>query len=84
MLCCVGSAALTERRGLFFSDAQQVVPGVQAAVLSLPPPNSLCFLVGEEQVVGMFAKHAFDVLSVIDAVELHLQPALLRPSGPSP
>ena len=48
MLYCVGSQALTQRRGLFFSDAQEIVPGVQAAVLSLPPPDSLRYLVGEE------------------------------------
>ena len=28
MLYCVGSQALTQRRGLFFSDAQQVVPSI--------------------------------------------------------
>ncbi|KIJ95471.1 hypothetical protein K443DRAFT_108720, partial [Laccaria amethystina LaAM-08-1] len=84
MLYCVGSAALTERRGLFFSDVHQVVPGVRAAVLSLPPPDSLRFLVGEQRVVGILAKYAFDVLGIFDTVQLYLHPTLLRPGGLSP
>jgi len=79
MLYCVGSVALTERRGLFFLDAQQLVPGVQAMVLRLPPPDSLCFLVGKEQVVGVLTKYAFDVLSIFNVVELYLHPVLLCP-----
>jgi len=51
MLYYIGSVALIERRGVFFLDAQHIVPGVQTAVLTLPPPDSLCFWVGEEWVV---------------------------------
>ena len=80
MLYCVGSQALTQRRGLFFSDAQEIVPGVRAAVLSLPPPDSLRYLVGEERIVAILAKYAFDVLNIFDTVELYFHPALLHPA----
>ena len=53
---------------------------MQAAVLSLPPPNSLSYLVGEEQVVGVLTKYAFDVLNIFDMVELYFHPALLHPA----
>ena len=52
---------------------------MQAAVLSLPPPNSLSYL-GEEQVVGVLTKYAFDVLNIFDMVELYFHPALLHPA----
>ena len=84
MLYCVASPALTEERGVFFSDAQQLLPGVRAAVLTLPPPDLLCFLLGEKRVAGVLAKCAFRVLRVFDAVEVYLHPELLRPTGLSP
>jgi hypothetical protein len=83
MLYCIGSAVLTQRRGLFFSNAKQVVPGVQTVVLSLPPPDSL-HLVCEQWVVGILTKYTFDVLGILDTVQLYLHPALLHPSGLSP
>jgi len=76
--------ALTERRGVFFLDAQHIVPGVRTAVLSLPPPDSLRFLVGEEWVVGVLTKYTFDVLRIFEAVELYLHPTLFHPTGLSP
>jgi hypothetical protein len=84
MLYCVGSVALTERRGLFFLDAQQLVPGVRTTVLRLPPPDSLRFLVAEERVAAVLAKYAFDVLSIFNVVELYLHPALFGPEYLSP
>ena len=74
MLYCVASPALTDKRGAFFSDAQQV----------LPPPDSLRFLLDEKRVVGVLAKYAFDVLGIFDAVEVYLHPELLRSTGLSP
>lgn len=55
MLYCVGNGALTVRRGVFFSDAHQVVPGIRTTVLNLPPPDSLRVLVREERVVRVLA-----------------------------
>ena len=81
MLYCVASLALTEERGVFFSDSQQLLPGVQAAVLTLPPPDSLHFLLGKKRVVGVLAKYAFHVLRIFDEVEVYLHPELLWPTG---
>ena len=41
---------------------------------------TLRYLVGEERVVGILAKYAFDVLNIFDTVELYFHPALLRPA----
>ncbi|EDR01914.1 uncharacterized protein LACBIDRAFT_332928 [Laccaria bicolor S238N-H82] len=49
MLYYITTTALTEKRGVFFSDAQQVLLGVQTAVLALPSPDLLRFLLGEKR-----------------------------------
>jgi len=73
------SVVLMERRGLFFLDAQQLVPGVRAMVLRLPPPDSLRFLVA-----AVLTKYTFDVLSIFNVVELYLHPMLFGPERLSP
>ncbi|EDR00518.1 uncharacterized protein LACBIDRAFT_334009 [Laccaria bicolor S238N-H82] len=69
MLYYITTTALTEKRGVFFSDAQRVLLGVRTAVLALPSPDLLRFLLGEKRVVGILAKYVFDVLGIFDAVE---------------
>lgn len=42
------------------------------------------FPLGEKRVIGVLAKYVFDVLSIFDAVEVDLNPELLRPNGRFP